>query len=74
MTYKENSNEYIKNYGLSIGDTVKVNKDNISYTGILLDRPEDAEDGYLFITGDPSSELELHVVSDGKSIKYSTRV
>ena len=33
-----------------------------------------AKDGYLFITGDPSSELELHVVSDGKSIKYSTEI
>ena len=49
MTYKENSNEYIKNYGLSIGDTVKVNKEDISYIGILLDRPEDSEDGYLVI-------------------------
>ena len=33
-----------------------------------------AKDGYLFITGDPSSELELHVVSDGKSIKYSAEI
>ena len=33
-----------------------------------------AKDGYLFITGDPSSELELHVVSDGKSIKYSIEI
>ena len=49
MTYKENSKKYIENYGLSIGDTVKVNKKDISYTGILLDRPEDAEDGYLVI-------------------------
>lgn len=40
-----------------------------------IDQEEiDAEDGYLFITGDPSSELELHVVSDGKSIKYSTEI
>ena len=28
----------------------------------------------MFITGDPSSELELHVVSDGKSIKYSAEI
>lgn len=33
-----------------------------------------AKDGYLFITGNPSSELELHVVSDGKSIKYSAEI
>lgn len=33
-----------------------------------------AKDGYLFITGDPSSELYVHVVSAGKSIKYSTEI
>ena len=30
--------------------------------------------GYLFITGDPSSELVMHVVSDGKGVKYSARI
>ena len=49
MTYKENAKKYIENYGLSIGDTIKVNKQDISYTGILLDRPEDADDRYLVI-------------------------
>ena len=49
MTYKENANKYIENYGWSIGDTIKVNKKDISYKGILLDRPEDADDGYLVI-------------------------
>lgn len=49
MTYKENSEKYIENYGLSIGDTIKINKEDISYTGILLDRPEDADDGYLVL-------------------------
>ena len=49
MTYKETSQNYLKNNGISIGDTVKINKEDISYTGILLDRSEDAEDGYLVI-------------------------
>lgn len=49
MTYKENSEKYIENYGLSIGDTIKINKEDISYTGILLDRPEDADEGYLVL-------------------------
>ena len=49
MTYKEISQNYIDNYGLGIGDTIKVHKEDISYTGILLDRPEDADDGYLVI-------------------------
>ena len=49
MTYKEISRKYIEKYNLSIGDTIKVHKEDISYTGILLDRPEDADDGYLVI-------------------------
>ena len=49
MTYKENAENYMEKYGLGIGDKIKVNKQDISYTGILLDRPEDADDGYLVI-------------------------
>ena len=49
MTYKEISRSYLENYGLGIGDTIKVNKEDISYTGILLDRPEDADDGYIVL-------------------------
>ncbi len=49
MTYKEISEEYLKNYNISIGDTIRINKQDISYTGILLDRSEDAEDGYLVL-------------------------
>ena len=49
MTYKELSKKYLENYNLSIGDTIKVNKEDISYKGILLDRPEDADDGYLVL-------------------------
>ena len=49
MTYKEISKSYLENYGLGIGDTIKVHKEDISYTGILLDRPEDADDGYIVL-------------------------
>ena len=49
MTYKENAENYIRNYAVGIGDKIKINKKDISYTGILLDRPEDADDGYLVI-------------------------
>ena len=49
MTYKKNTKKYIENYNLGIGDTIKVNKEDISYIGILLDRPEDADDGYLVL-------------------------
>ncbi len=49
MTYKEISRRYLENYGLGIGDTIKVHKEDISYTGILLDRPEDADDEYIVL-------------------------
>ena len=49
MTYKENAKNYIESNALSIGDKIKINKKDISYTGILLDRPEDADDGYLVL-------------------------
>ncbi|MBQ9026225.1 MAG: Glu-tRNA(Gln) amidotransferase subunit GatD [Methanobrevibacter sp.] len=49
MSYKQNAKEFIDNYGLGIGDKIKLNKEDISYTGILLDRPEDADDGYLVL-------------------------
>ncbi|WP_407381093.1 Glu-tRNA(Gln) amidotransferase subunit GatD [Methanobrevibacter sp.] len=49
MTYKQNAKEFIENNGLGIGDKIKLNKEDISYTGILLDRPEDADDGYLVL-------------------------
>ena len=40
-----------------------------------LDRREiNAETGYLFITGDLSSSIELHVITDGTSIKYRTEI
>ena len=41
MTYKEVANKYLEDYGLSIGDTILINKKDITYEGILLDRAED---------------------------------
>lgn len=49
MTYKEIAKTYLDNNGISIGDTIKINKEDISYEGILLDRSEDSEDGYLVL-------------------------
>ena len=33
-----------------------------------------ADQGYLFVTGDPSSEIEIHIISGGKSEKYRFKV
>ena len=49
MTYKEIAKKYLENNGITIGDTIKISKEDISYEGILLDRSEDSEDGYLVL-------------------------
>jgi DNA-binding transcriptional MerR regulator len=33
-----------------------------------------AKEGYLFITGDPSSCIELHIISDTSAMKYTTEI
>ena len=33
-----------------------------------------AKEGYLFVTGSPSSAIEFHIIADGKSLKSSTDV
>ena len=40
MTYKEIAKKYLESNGITIGDTIKINKEDISYEGILLDRSE----------------------------------
>lgn len=49
MTYKEIAKKYLESNGITIGDTIKINKEDISYEGILLDESEDSEDGYLVL-------------------------
>jgi hypothetical protein len=40
-----------------------------------LDRHEtNAKEGYLFITGDPSSGIELHIISGTNGMKYTTEI
>ena len=40
-----------------------------------LDRQEtNTKEGYLFITGDPSSCIELHIISDTSAMKYTTEI
>lgn len=67
MTYKENAEKFIETYGLSIGDKIQVNKEDISYTGILLDRPEDADDGYLVLK--ISSGYNIGVAIENTSVE-----
>lgn len=67
MTYKKITKSYLEDNGISIGDTVKVNKEDISYEGILLDRPKDSEDGYLVLK--LSSGYNIGVAIENTNIK-----
>ncbi|MCQ2737893.1 MAG: Glu-tRNA(Gln) amidotransferase subunit GatD [archaeon] len=49
MTYKEISKNFLDDADITIGDSVKVIKEDISYEGILLDRSEDAKDSYIVL-------------------------
>ena len=48
--YKELTSKFLDSANVSVGDTVLIEKsEDESYTGILLDRSEDAADGYVVL-------------------------
>ena len=61
MAYKENSKNFLSNANITIGDLVKVSKEGTSYTGILLDRSEDAEDNYIVIKLDSGYNVGIEI-------------
>lgn len=67
MTYKEITSEYLENNGITIGDAIKIHKDDISYEGILLDRSNDSEDGYLVLK--LNSGYNIGVAIDGTTVE-----
>lgn len=80
MTYKQIAKTYLDDNGISVGDTVRINKEDISYEGILLDRSEDSEDGYLVLklssgynigVAIEDSTAELIETGDKPNIGYS---
>jgi len=63
MTYKEISKEFLDKANVTIGDTIKVTKEDISYEGILLDRSEDAKDAYIVIKLDSGYNVGVNIES-----------
>ena len=49
MSYKEISQNFLNQANVSIGDYIEVSKEDIKYKGILIDRSEDSEDGYIVL-------------------------
>lgn len=49
MSYRGDSKIFLESVGISIGDSVKIIKKDISYEGMLLDRAEDADDKHVVL-------------------------
>lgn len=49
MSYRGASEIFLESAGISIGDSVKITKQDISYEGMLLDRAEDADERHLVL-------------------------
>ncbi|WP_414469738.1 Glu-tRNA(Gln) amidotransferase subunit GatD [Methanobacterium sp. ACI-7] len=49
MSYKGASKEFLDSAGITIGDSVKITKNDIYYEGMILDRAEDADDLHVVL-------------------------
>lgn len=49
MTYIGISREFLESAGISIGDSVKITKNDIYYEGMVLDRAEDADEFHVVL-------------------------
>jgi len=79
MTYKKLAKEFLDSANVSIGDTIKVEKENVSYEGRLLDRSEDAdyehivlklENGYNVGINISNAQIELVKKGEKPKIQY----
>ena len=62
--YKKLTSEFLESANVSIGDTVLIKKsDDEVYTGILLDRSEDAKDGYVVLKLDSGYNLGINITN-----------
>ncbi len=61
MTYKKLVKNFLDESKVSIGDKIAIQKKDISYNGILLDRSEDAEDNYIVLKLDSGYNLGVNI-------------
>jgi glutamyl-tRNA(Gln) amidotransferase subunit D len=61
MTYKELTDKFLTDAGVSIGDTVLIEKEDVKYEGIVLDRSNDALDGFLVIKLDSGYNVGVNI-------------
>lgn len=63
MVYQKLAKDFLKKADVSIGDTIAIEKEDISYEGILLDRSEDAADGYIVMKLDTGYNLGIDIAN-----------
>jgi glutamyl-tRNA(Gln) amidotransferase subunit D len=61
MVYKGLSEDFLNKSNVSIGDMVLIEKNNVSYEGILLDRSEDADDGCIVLKLDSGYNIGVNI-------------
>ena len=61
MNYRGSAKEFLEKKDIAIGDAVKLTKKNISYTGMILDRAEDADDKHLVIKLDSGYNIGVNI-------------
>ncbi len=62
MSYKKLAKSFLDSANVSIGDTVKVEKNKVFYEGMLLDRSEDSDDGYIVLKLDSGYNLGVNIL------------
>ena len=61
MAYKGLAKKLLEKESIKVGDKIRVKKDNISYDGMLLDRPEDADDKHLVLKLDNGYNIGVEI-------------
>lgn len=80
MGYRGDSKVFLESAGISIGDSVKITKNDIFYEGILLDRAEDADDQHLVVklkngynVGLDISGADIELIAKGEQPKIELK-
>ncbi|MBC7119857.1 MAG: Glu-tRNA(Gln) amidotransferase GatDE subunit D, partial [Methanobacteriaceae archaeon] len=61
MAYRGLAKKVLEKESIKIGDRIRVKKDDISYEGMLLDRPEDADDKHLVLKLDNGYNIGVEI-------------
>lgn len=62
MNYRGPVEKLLESSGISVGDTIKIEKKDVSYEGMLLDRSEDSDDQHLVLKLDNGYNMGINIV------------